>query len=72
MFNIQVNSNIKYTANGYLPCNGYVPCQPGHFSPEQVSIFLTNNTINSSMIIIILPCHDYVQVSFIIISRRKI
>ena len=56
MFNIQVNSNIKYTANGYLPCNGYVPCQPGHFSQEQVSIFLINNTIISmiSMISIIL------------------
>ena len=36
----QVNSNIKYTANGYLPCNGYVPCQPGHFSPEQVAFHI--------------------------------
>ena len=31
-----MNSNIKYTANGYLPCNGYVPCQPAQFSPQQV------------------------------------
>lgn len=45
----QINSNIKYTGNGYLPCNGYVPCQPVHLSPQELEERISGAG----------PCHDY-------------